>query len=96
VLVPKQRRSLVIVVVVVGVIAAFLGFRALTADDGPEKISLDRYTQLLDDGDVATATIKDQDHTVDGELKNGTEYTVDFPSQYTARLTQDVVDAGVE
>ena len=41
-------------------------------------------------------TIHDKDHTVTGKLTNGTEYTVDFPAQYTARLTQDVVDAGVD
>src|SRR5207253_464127 len=46
-------------------------------------------------GKVASATIHDKDHTVTGTLKNGTEYTVNFPSQYTGRLTQDVVDAGV-
>ena len=93
---PKQRRNLVIVVVVIAVVAAFFGFRALTEDDGPKEIPLDRYTRQLADGKVQTATVHDKDHTVTGELKNGTEYTVNFPSQYTARLTQDVVDAGVE
>ena len=92
----KQRRSVVIVIVVAATIAAFLGFRALTKGDEPEKISLDRYTRDLAAGKVATATIYDQDHTVKGELANGTEYTVDFPAQYTARLTADVVDAGVD
>ena len=46
----KQRRSVVIVVVVAAVIAAFFGFRALTEGDGPEEISLDRYTRQLDGG----------------------------------------------
>ena len=93
---PKQRRSLMIVAVVVAVVAAFFGFRALTKGDGPEEISLDRYTRDLSAGKVATATVHDQDHTVTGDLKNGTEYTVSFPAQYTARLTADVVDAGVD
>src|SRR5215212_11680986 len=85
-----------IVVVVLAVVAAFFGFRALTKDDGPDDISLDRYTRELSAGKVATATVHDKDHTVTGELKNGTEYTVSFPAQYTARLTSDVVDAGVD
>jgi cell division protease FtsH len=93
--VSKQRRSLVIVVVVVAVVAAVFGYRALTKSDGPEKIALDRYTRQLEDGKVKSATIHDKDHTVTGELTNGTKYTVDYPSQYTARLTQDVVDAGI-
>ncbi len=84
-----------IVVVVVLAIAAFVGFHAFTKGDGPEQIPLDRYTRDLDAGKVASATIHDKDHTVTGALQDGTEYTVNFPSQYTARLTQDVVDAGV-
>jgi cell division protease FtsH len=92
--VTKQRRYVVALVAVL-VVAAFLGFRALTSGDGPEKIPLDRYTRELEAGKVDTATLHDQDHTVTGKLADGTDYTVDFPSQYTARLTQDVVDAGV-
>jgi cell division protease FtsH len=92
--VTKPRRNAVLLVVVV-VVAAFFGFRALTKGDGPQNIPLDRYTRDLTNGKVATATIHDQSHTVTGELANGTKYTVDYPSQYTARLTQNVVDAGV-
>ena len=51
---PKQRRTIVILIVVAATIAAFLGFRALTKGDGPEKISLDRYTRDLAAGKVAT------------------------------------------
>ena len=91
----KPRRYVVLVVVVVAV-AAFFAFRTLTSGDGPEKIPLDRYTRQLENGKVATATIHDRDHKVTGELTDGTDYTVAFPGQYTARLTQDVVDAGVD
>ena len=91
----KPRRYVVLAVVVVA-LAAFFGFRALTADDSPQKIPLDRYTRELASGKVSTSTIHDQDHTVTGKLTDGTEYTVDFPAQYTARLTRDVVDAGVD
>jgi len=93
--VTKLRRSIVLVVVVAAV-AAFFGVRALTSGDSPEKIPLDRYTRELVRGKVATATIHDQDHTVTGKLTDGTAYAVDFPGQYTSRLTQDVVDARVD
>src|SRR4051794_31488825 len=83
-------------VVVVLAIAAFFGFRALTGSDEPQKIPLDRYTRQLANAKVATATIHDEDHTISGKLIDGTKYTVDFPAQYTARLTQAVVDAGVD
>src|SRR3954449_12366860 len=85
-----------IVVVVVAVVAAFFGFRALTKGDDPQEIPLDRYTRQLHAGKVATATVHDKDHTVSGKLEDGTEYTVNYPAQYTARLTQAVVDAGVQ
>ncbi len=91
----KLRRSVVLLVVVAAV-AAFFGFRALTSGDEPQKIPLDRYTRQLVKAQVATATIHDADHTISGKLTDGTEYTVDFPAQYTARLTQAIVDAGVD
>ena len=83
--VPKQRRSLVIVVVVVAVVAAFFGFRALTKGDGPQEISLDRYTRRLDDGKVATATVHDKDHTVTGELDGRHRVHGQLPRRSTPR-----------
>jgi len=93
--VSKPRRRVVVVAVIVALVAV-LGVRALMHDDGPKSIPLDRYTRDLHAGKVGSATIHDQDHTVTGKLTDGTEYKVNFPAQYTARLTQDVVDAGVD
>ncbi len=90
----KPRRSVVLVVVIVAVVA-FFTFRALTGGGGPQQLSLDTFTQKAANGKVATATIHDKDHKVTGKLTNGTEYTVDYPGQYTARITQDLVAANV-
>jgi cell division protease FtsH len=93
--VSKTRRNAVIVVVI-ALVAAFFLVRSLTSSDGAKKLSLDAYTTRLDQGDVKTATIHDKDHTVTGQLKDGTDYEVGFPDRYTDTITQDIVDAGVK
>jgi cell division protease FtsH len=93
--VTKLRRSAVLVIVVGVVVVGYFGMRAMTSGSEPERISLGSYTRRVEHGQVATATIHDKDHTVTGKLTNGTEYIVDYPAQYTARITQDLVDGGV-
>jgi cell division protease FtsH len=93
--VSKTRRNALIVVVLV-VVATFFLVRALAGGEDAKKLSLDAYTARLEAGDVRTATIHDKDHTVTGELQNGTEYEVGFPDRYTGTITQDIVDAGVD
>jgi cell division protease FtsH len=95
VLVSKTRRN-ALIVVVLAVVVAFFFVRSLTGGDDAKKLSLDAYTARLEAGDVKTATIHDKDHTVTGELQNGTEYEVGFPDRYTGTITQDIVDAGVD
>ena len=90
----KKRRSAVVGVVILAVIAFFVA-RALLGTDEAKTLSLDTFTGKVAAGQVKSATINDKDHSVTGKLKNGTEYTVDFPSAYTARITQDLVDAQV-
>jgi cell division protease FtsH len=93
--VTKLRRN-VILAVVIAAVAVFFAVRAFTGGDSVTHLSLDEYTERLEDGKVSTATIHDKDHTVTGELKNGTEYEVGFPDRYTGTITQDIVDAGVK
>src|SRR5215212_8883504 len=50
--------------------------------DEPERLTLDEFEGRVAAGDVATATIKDRDHAVEGELANGAEYRVSFPAEY--------------
>ena len=90
----KLRRNAILAVVIAAV-AAFFAVRAFTGGDSVKHLSLDEYTARLGDGKVSTATIHDKDHTVTGELKNGTEYEVGFPDRYTGTITQDIVDSGL-
>jgi cell division protease FtsH len=93
--VTKLRRSAVLIVVVAALVAFFV-VRSLTGGGGAKHLSLDGYQRRLDAGEIATATIHDQDHTVTGQLKNGTDYKVDFPDRYTTTITQNIVDANVK
>ena len=61
----NKRRS-VLLIVVVAALAVFLVIRGFSGGASPKKLSLDVYTQRLEDGDVASATIYDKDHRVSG------------------------------
>ncbi|MEX2100649.1 MAG: ATP-dependent zinc metalloprotease FtsH [Acidimicrobiia bacterium] len=89
-----MRRSAVIAVVV-AVVVGFFAYRLIASSGGPEELSLDSYLRRLDSGKVATATIHDKDHNVTGELRDGTEYEVGYPENFTETLTQDIIDADV-
>jgi cell division protease FtsH len=89
-----MRRNAVIGVVILAV-AAFFVSRALLGGDDAKNLSLDVFTTKVANGKVDTATIHDRDHSITGKLADGTQYSVDFPASYTARITQDLVDADI-
>jgi cell division protease FtsH len=62
----------------------------------PETLTLDQFQELVASGKVATATIKDRDHRVTGELANGEEYTVSYPAEYADELTTNLSSHDVE
>ena len=80
---------LAVVVVAAAVVVPRLGSE-------PETLRLDEFTERLDDGDVATATIYNRQNTVRGELVDGTEYRTVFPTAYGELLTEDLLAAGIE
>jgi cell division protease FtsH len=88
----KDRRFLVVAAVLV-VVAAVVVPR-LTPE--PRQLRLDEFTALLDDGQVLTATIYNEQNAVQGQLAGGDEYRVVFPEAYGEQLTTDLLDAGVE
>jgi cell division protease FtsH len=89
-----MRRSAVVGVVILAVVAFFV-VRALLGSDSAKSLSLDSFTNKVAAGKVKTATINDKDHSVTGTLRDGTEYSVDFPGAYTSRITQDLLNADV-
>src|SRR5687767_4895970 len=77
----------------VGAIALFFASQFLTRDEKPEDLTLNEFTDQLDEGEVATATIKDKSHEVEGELADGTEYQVAFPAEFGDELTDEIASA---
>ncbi|HEX6310720.1 MAG TPA: ATP-dependent zinc metalloprotease FtsH [Acidimicrobiia bacterium] len=91
----KGRRNILIYAAVV-ILGGVLVWQFLL-DRGPDRRRLDinEFSTLLDDGDVAEATLLDRDHEVRGELADGTAYEVRFPAEYTDEITDQIRDADV-
>ena len=68
-------------------IALAAGTFVLRQGDDAEKLTLDEFEEAVADGRIETATIKDRDHSVSGDLADGTQYRVSFPEQYGDELT---------
>jgi cell division protease FtsH len=75
----------VLSVLAVGLVVAAL---LLRDGDGPERLTLDEFTNRVQDGRIETATIRDRDHEIVGDLVGGDEYRVAFPEEYGDELTQ--------
>jgi cell division protease FtsH len=61
-----------------------------------EKLTLDQYERLVEQEKVETAVIKDRDHKVEGELKSGEKYSVNYPAEYSDELTAQLTTNQVE
>jgi cell division protease FtsH len=67
--------------VLLGVVVLFVATQWLTRDDPPEVLTLNEFLALVEEGEVATATIKDRSNEVTGELADDTEYKVSYPGE---------------
>ena len=93
----KQRLARPLVLyIAIAILALVAGAVWLRGGSGPKKLALDEFQTQLVDGNVTDATLKDQDHSVSGKLKDGTSYTVAFPAQYADELTTKLTDAHVK
>ncbi len=77
----------------VGAAVLFVGLRFSSRAPEREEIDLSQFRQAIDDGEVATAEIKDRDHEVVGKLTDDTEYRVAFPAEFADELVNDLNDA---
>jgi cell division protease FtsH len=92
----RTRRRNIVISALAAVVGGVLVWQ-LFLDRGTEREQLDinQFGVLLDDGEVAEATLLDRDHKVRGELDNGTAYEVRFPAEYTDEITDQIRDADV-
>ncbi|MGH2727077.1 MAG: ATP-dependent metallopeptidase FtsH/Yme1/Tma family protein, partial [Actinomycetota bacterium] len=85
---------LILVLIVLWAVLSYLG----GARD-IKQLSLDEFTDAVRDGRVKTATILDRDQKVEGELKDGSKYTVTYVTDYgddIADLLQERDDIKIE
>jgi len=92
--VTKRRRNLLVWAFVAVVAASALVVSANAGSD-PVTLSLDEFGARLESGRIVDATLLDAEHLLQGHLANGDEYEVRFPGGYTARLTQQIIDAEI-
>ena len=79
--------------ILIGAIALFFASQFLSQDEKPKELTLTEFRDLVNDDEVASATIKDKSHKVTGELRDGTEFKVTFPQEFADELVQEIGDA---
>ena len=89
----KRRRTLIAGAVVVLLVVAVVLVGVVSSGSDRTSLSLGEFRARLDDGSVTEAVLLDTDHKIQGLLENGREFEVRFPAGYTARITQQIVDA---
>ena len=87
------RNPVVYVAVVAVLVLAFGPF--FRSDATSTAVTLDKYTMLLNDSKIASVTIHDVSHRLDGKLLDGTKFSLDYPSAYTEKLTTDLASRTV-
>ena len=91
----KRRRNIILSAAAVLVGGVLVWQFLLSRADDREQLDINEFSAALSDGEVAEATLLDQDHEVRGELTDGTRYEVRFPQEYTDEITDQIRDAEV-
>jgi cell division protease FtsH len=86
------RLRYVLIGLAVGLVA-LVALIVLRRGDDPEKLTLDEFQDRIDQGEVETAELRDRDSEVTGELSDGTEYTVAYPTEFGDELTTLLTEA---
>jgi cell division protease FtsH len=94
--VSKARRNTIVYILVVLVGGLLFWQLFLARGDNRKQLDINEFSNRLEDGDVAKATLLDRDHKLRGELTDGTKYEVKFPDEYTDEITEQIRDADVE
>ncbi|MEQ1787873.1 MAG: ATP-dependent metallopeptidase FtsH/Yme1/Tma family protein, partial [Acidimicrobiales bacterium] len=79
--------------ILLGVLALFFASQFFGKDAKPRELTLTEFRTLIDDGDVATATIKDRSNEVTGELSDGEKFKVAYPQEFADELATEIGDA---
>jgi cell division protease FtsH len=78
-------------------VALIIGVALMRRSDPPRELKLSEYQAMVADGEVADATFLSRDSVINGELADGTSYTVTVPREFGDRVvTEQLLEAGVE
>ncbi len=86
-----KRHSLFLVALVV--LLTILVFTLFRGSDDREELTLDQFTEALDEDRVETAELKERDNKVVGELTDGTEYEAPYANEFADELLIMLGDA---
>jgi cell division protease FtsH len=87
-----------LIYLLVGAAVLFVGIRFSSRGPDREEIELSAFREAVDEGEVATAEIKDHDNVVVGKLRDDTEYKVAYPAEFADELVDELgaADPAVE
>ncbi|HZM29979.1 MAG TPA: ATP-dependent zinc metalloprotease FtsH [Acidimicrobiales bacterium] len=79
-----------LIYVLVGAAVLFVGIRFSSRGPDREEIDLSEFREAVDEGEVATAEIKDHDNVVVGKMRDDTEYEVAYPAEFADELVDEL------
>jgi cell division protease FtsH len=91
----RTRRLRALSALLIVLIVAFVVMQFVNQPPNRKGMSVTRFTQQVAAGNVVKATLYDGDHVVNGELRDGTKFTMSFPASYSATVTKDLIAAKV-
>jgi cell division protease FtsH len=89
----KRFRRAALVYLALGFVVLFFGAQLFRQGPDREELDLSTFRNAVDDGEIATAEIKDRDHVVQGKLRDDTEYEVSYPAEFSDELVDELGDA---
>ena len=79
-----------LIYLLVGAAVLFVGIRFSSRGPDRDEIDLSEFREAIDEGEVATAEIKDHDNVVIGKMRDDTEYEVAYPAEFSDELVDEL------
>ncbi|HEX8803691.1 MAG TPA: ATP-dependent zinc metalloprotease FtsH [Acidimicrobiales bacterium] len=86
----KRFRRAALIYLALGFCVLFFGAQLFRQGPDRKELDLSTYREAIADGEVATAEIRDRDNSVQGKLRDDTEYTVSYPAEFSDELTDEL------
>ena len=84
----RRRHSFLIFASIALLVALFFGLSR--GSDDREELSFNEFSDLLDDGSIKTAELKERDSKVEGELHDGVSYEAAYAAEFADELLSEL------